>query len=313
MGRPKRKQPPRVHPGPDGISLTIHVTDSATERGSELEFIERVYDLGGKIAARRQASVEDFNDIAAKYTYEGNALPDVWPKWDGTKSDNAVTEMVAAARALAYLGYREAHLTPRKPPNPDLFAETIESGKIAIEVTLALDEGEQQFQRSREEFQHYLNACASGRKLDRLHVSIGFTSIPAPKHYERVAQAILEDVDSHTGTRMYEPEGVLAEYISQIQILSAQAGKPIFSSAGVVNVRGHADLFEIAMQRVNEKRDLMDYETEGRDLWLVVGIQLPVIGPDVMRALYETDLDLGPFSKVVFSQQGDLVTFTRQR
>jgi hypothetical protein len=271
----------------------------------------RSYDDGeGVVDVRRRNPCPEADDIGAAYRYEDRPLPEVWPTWNGIRFANEVTEMVVASRALAALRYRNARMAPRKPPRPDLYVECEEESPFAAEVTLNTDRDEAAFQRAREEFLRHLNNRAASGTVP-FDVSLGFVAVPARREFDAVADALFAHVERSGSVGIHALPPELEQTFAQIR-LGPRTGREPFSGGGVVNERGHADLRATTLDRISEKRDMMDYLTDGRPLWLIVGMSVPLIGPDVMGEMYDLDLALGRFSKIVLSEGSDLVTFTRR-
>jgi len=44
------------------------------------------------------------------------------------------------------------------------------------------------------------------------------------------------------------------------------------------SANAHADLYRTAIDRIEDKRDMHVYETEGRPLWLVIGVRFHYLG-----------------------------------
>lgn len=301
----------RVHPGPAGMTLTIKFTDEP----SEPHMIARSYSGAvGTIEVVRRTPEPDsvVEGLLGGYTYEGRPLVEVWPAPDSGPRDNPTTEMVVSALALGRLGYEQVALQARKPPNPDVFADSDRTGPIAIEVTLNMDPDERAFQDAMHEFVGVLNdVVARGEQPFPNDVNLGLIALPQRRGYERLAKAVLAQIERNFGkVGTYQFDGDLSGMFAQYIVAPRGEGRP-FSGGAVVNVRGHADLLATTVERIVKKRDLMDYHTEGRALWLTVGVTLPLIGPDVMGEMYDMDMPLGKFDRIVLSDAADMVTFTR--
>lgn len=306
MARQPRRHPP-IFPGSHGFSVTIRVGGEPRQHS-----YARAYPDGeGIVDVCRCSPCSDANEIAAVYRYDGQALPEVWPTWKGARFPNEVTEMVVASRALAGLGYRNVRMTPRKPPRPDLYVECDGESPFAAEVTLNTDRDEAAFQRAREELLGHLNERAASGTAVPFDVSLGFVAVPPRRDFDAIADAIFRQVErsGNVGTHALPPE--LMGTFAQITLRPRTDREP-FSGGGVVNERGHPDLLATTLDRISEKRVMMDYLTDSRSLWLIVGMSVPLIGPDVMGDMYSLDVPLGRFSKIVLSEGTDLVTFTKR-
>jgi hypothetical protein len=293
------------------MTLAIKFTDGP----SEPRWITRTYsDAVGRIEVVRRSPEPDsvVEALLGGYTYGGRPLVEVWPARDGAPYNTETTEMVVSALAFGRLGYEKVALRARKPPNPDVFADAEQTGSVAIEITLNMDPDETAFQDAMRAFIGVLNKVVSAAEHAFPNdVSLGFVSLPGRREYDFLARALLAQLEPDLGkVGTHEFSGELSGMFAQYMITPRGEGPP-FSGGAVVNVRGHADLLATAMERIVKKRDRMDYLSEGRALWLVVGVTLPLIGPDVMGELYGRDISLGKLDRIVLSDSGNMVTFAR--
>jgi hypothetical protein len=301
----------RTHPGPGRMSFTIKITDepnkahrssrSYSASGSRVQVIRRTPEADPVVEA-----------LLAGYAYGGRSLIEVWPVSNGVSHDSEITEMVVSALTLGRLGYEKVTLERRRPPNPDIFADSEQSGSLAIEVTLNVDPDERAFQAAVRDFVDVLNHYIVGSSTAFTNdVNIGVVALPRRREYAALAGALLKQIEPNLGKLgKYEFSDDLSGTFAQY-ILCPRGNGPPITAGGVVNVRGHADLLATTMERIIQKRDRMDYHNEGRGLWLVVGMALPLIGPDVLGEIYEMDLPLGKFDRIVLSDAADVVVFAR--
>ena len=301
----------RVYPGPAGMSVTIKFTGEPSKSYG----ITRTYsDVAGTIeVVRRSAESNSMVDaLLGGYIYRNRPLVEVWPVPGAGYFGKETTEMVVCALALGRLGYEKVALEGREPPNPDLFADSEQTGPLAIEVTLNTDPDERIFQDAMRGFVDVLNEyVARAEHTFPNDVNLGFVALPRRGEYVRLARTLLAQIEPNLGKiGTYKFTGDLAGMFAQYIVRQRGDGPP-FSGGAVVNVRGHADLLATAIERIVKKRDFKDYHTDGRALWLVIGVTVPLIGPDVMGEIYNMNMDLGGFDRIVLSDTADMVTFSR--
>src|SRR6202011_3569955 len=92
---------------------------------------------------------------------------------------SAVSELRVAALAFAAMGVHGIRMTPKQPPNPDLFVDSEATGPLGVEITLGHDHAERLFQSGMQEFCQALNERArhSGETIPG-DVSIAFRALP---------------------------------------------------------------------------------------------------------------------------------------
>lgn len=262
----------------------------------------KYHDALGEIEVVRSTSNADADSLLQGYVYDGKPLIESWPREsDATPYQNHVTEMRVASFTFARMGSRAVTMTPRTPPDPDLFVDSYDTGPLAVEITLDKDFGEARFQNAMHQFLTYLNEHVAGLAVDfPVDVNLGFVSVPAARDHERIAKAIVANVRENAsiaGTHHFTDE--LASLFAQYDV-SARTDASPFSGGAVVNDRGLPDIYASVMVRIEDKRDGATYTCAGRSTWLVVGMSpQPLFSPDVMRALYETDIGLGQFDCIV--------------
>lgn len=292
--------------------MTIRVTDGDDE--TEHPVLVRQYRdaIGGvRVVRHVSAQLPRVNALLETYTYADRPLIASWVEPDGRIVDNAVIEMRVGALSFARMGVAGVRFTPRVPPDPDLFVDSDETGPLGVEITLDKDPDESSFQTEMQTYTAFLNSVA-GDALP-VHCNLGFKTVPRPRDADRIARAIIATVRENADVLgAHQFEGELASLFSQY-LLSKRSDDPPFSAGGVVNDRGMPDHYASAMRRIAEKRDLKDYRTRGRQTWLLVGMSLPgLFAPDTNRQLYDDDLDLGQFDRIVLCHAFDYVVFERR-
>lgn len=313
MGRKRKTRHPRQLADVSGYNIKIKLVDKATRPPTET----RVYDDGeGRVEAAivPSFSVAEINPIVAEYLYEGKPVPDVWPTAGKGPFGPRISEMVTACKALGRLGYAAVAMVPRDPPYPDLFVESPETGQIAVEITLARDEEEAAFQRRRTALQEFLNDAATAQNIVfRCDIDIAVVALPREKEMPALAEALLNEIRTNADTPGSYPFGSeVAGYATQYQVVvHGHVVRPPLQCAALANVRGHEDLGAVVLEAIAFKRRYMQYSTDGRPLWLVVGVIVRLFMGSVMSDLYRTDVKLGAFERIVVSDESAMVIFRR--
>lgn len=290
------------------VSITLHGSDEPRP----IQRVDRTYsDAKGLVSVSRFDVVHDLDAVAREYTYNGQPILDVPATFRGNLWDNPTIERRIAGRTLAQLAITDVSLVPMKPPRPDVFADSPTTGPIAIETTQNVDPTNREFQIRIQDFAVRLTTELVDHRGVAIPdtISIGFVAYPATKDVPRLVLDVADRVVSLLETPGTYTFPEIGQYIEQIQI--CKGGKARVEAASVVNYRGLPDYYGLTIDRIDEKQRT-NYETDGRPLWLIVGVTVALLGPDVAGVLYRTNIELGRFTRVVLTLDTDeLLTFDR--
>jgi hypothetical protein len=255
---------------------------------------------------------EDWEQIAETYTYNDAALR--FPEWNGKRFPKPVSEMVTTARTLGSIGVKNASLRSKEPPNADLFVDADEIGAVAAEITIGVGTEDVRNRVELEQFLQFLNdAAATEPRLTPYAVNLAFNECPKQSEFEALATAIiLEAIANRNSIGVQRPSGPLSAQIAQyfINHRPSQDEEPIFGGGFTANFYGLPDAYNLTLDMVEEKKR-KDYREKDRDSWLIVEMRLHLTDNPTIEALYQTDLDLGRFQRIILSNPSVIIDFRR--
>jgi hypothetical protein len=225
------------------------------------------------------------------------------------------TEMVTGAVALASLGIENARLHVHRP-HPDLFATSAQTGDLGIEITTAAEAEERSFHAALGEFIDFLNEGAPAGYDGSYTVDIDFKRCPARSEYaelKRLIETEISRIRSSPGT--FESSADLMHTTARISIrfeANPSSGNPRISGSVNINHRGLPDPYPITLDAIEDKKG-KDYREPGRENWLVVELSLhPLDGPAI-GSLFQHDVELGQFDRIVLSGASVTIDYRRIR
>ena len=293
--------------------ITAGTADPVQPHVLEREYTDSFGDI--VVSSSSRYTRESVQNVLHSYSYNARPLIEAWEMPGDRISSTSRIEMVTAASAFALMDFKNVRLEARKPPEPDLFASTEDAGLVAVEVTQNVDPDEKQFQRAMAEFVAMLNSRLLTIKEQPFsgELHLGFNRVPARPDHERLMTEMISQIMANRhipGVQHFS--GELAEIFAQY-IVSKSGEGARFIGGGVWDVRGHPDLYRSTMDCIERKRDKTVYNTDGRPLWLAVGMEpRGLFMPDIMGEVYGASLTLGKFARIAFVQFPDLVMFVRR-
>jgi hypothetical protein len=315
MGRAGRGRitPPRSPFAGGTVTIRLDVSESDA-KPSEVACSRRYDDRRGAVEVLRSARHPDAEELPYGYLYDGHPLIESWPT-DATPTpyNNRIIEMRSTTYALAEMGIANVSMTPRDPPDPDMYFESPETGLVGAEVTMNMAHDESEFQDQMRQFIDYLNSFVEAPGFEfPFAVNLGFVKVPKVSAHEPIARDIIAQVRANASQKgRHEFAGDLGELFLQYLVADREE-QPPFSGGAVANERGVPDYYETALRRIAEKRDMSDYSVRGRKNWLILSATAdPLFSPDRFERLFETNVELGQFDCIVAVRPSSFVRFQR--
>jgi hypothetical protein len=312
MTRRQRPQHPRNAIGPGPLKVTLR----RIENPDDPRRISRTYsDAAGQIEVVCSKPHFEWRRLLEGYEYDGSPLSESWPAWDGTPFSQEIAEMITGSYALASLGIENVRLFSHRP-HPDLFATSKRTRDIGIEITTAAEAEERSFLAELREFVAFLNTEQPVGYDGSYTVEIGFKRCPARSEYAELRSLIESEIKRMRSSSVtYVSSADFMQATAQISIqfeANPPSGNPRITGASNVNHRGLPDPYLITLDLIENKKG-KDYREAGRENWLVVGLQLHLIDGPAIDSLFNHDIALGQFDRIVLSDQSVVIDFRRIR